>query len=91
MLIEGGLISNGPESVDQFRRAAGYVDRILKGHEARRPARAAAAPSTNSRSNLKTAKGAGAHQAGAARERRGGDRSAIDYMQKLLDFVLLLF
>jgi putative tryptophan/tyrosine transport system substrate-binding protein len=29
-VIAGGLISYGPNFVDQYRRAAGYVDRILR-------------------------------------------------------------
>jgi putative tryptophan/tyrosine transport system substrate-binding protein len=29
----GGLISYGPDTVDQFRRVAAYVDRILKGEK----------------------------------------------------------
>ena len=29
----GGLISYAPDIVDQFRQAAGYVDRILKGEK----------------------------------------------------------
>jgi putative ABC transport system substrate-binding protein len=33
VLSTSGLISYGPDAVDQFRRAASYVDRILKGEK----------------------------------------------------------
>ena len=30
---EGGLLSYGPDQIDQFRGAASYVDRILRGEK----------------------------------------------------------
>jgi putative ABC transport system substrate-binding protein len=33
MATDGGLIAYGPEVIDQYRRAASYVDRVLKGEK----------------------------------------------------------
>jgi len=33
LVVGGGLISYGPDTVDPYRRAASYVDRILKGEK----------------------------------------------------------
>jgi ABC-type uncharacterized transport system substrate-binding protein len=32
-VTEGGLVSYGPDTIHQFRRGAGYVDRVLKGEK----------------------------------------------------------
>ena len=33
MVTGGGLVSYGPDYVDQFRKTAGYVNRVLKGEK----------------------------------------------------------
>jgi putative ABC transport system substrate-binding protein len=56
--VGGGLISYGPDNVDQNRRAAAYVDRILKGEKpADMPVQAAT--KFDLVINLKTAKALG--------------------------------
>jgi len=52
----GGLISYGPSTIDSFRFAAGYVDRILKGEK---PCRIQAPTKYELVINLKTAKALG--------------------------------
>ena len=70
----GGLLSYGPDFLDQYRRAVGYVDRILKGEK---PAEFPVQVPTNYQLaiNLKTAKALGLNcTALATRPRRRGDR-----------------
>ena len=57
-VASGGLISYGPDLIDHYRRAAGYIDRILKGEK---PATLPVQSSTKYELivNLKTAKALG--------------------------------
>ena len=50
--VSGGLISYGPDRLEPYRRAAGYVDRILKG-ENLPTCRCKRRPSTNWLSTLR--------------------------------------
>ena len=58
IVTRGALVSYGPDLIDQFRHAAGYVDRILKGEK---PANLPVQAPTNYELviNLKTAKALG--------------------------------
>ena len=72
--MDGGLLSFGPNLLDNYRRAAGYVDRILRGEK---PADMPVQAPTKYELviNLKTAKALGIEvPADIVRPRRRGDR-----------------
>ena len=72
--LDGGLISYGPDFPDQYRRAAGYVDRILRGEK---PADLPVQAPTKYRTGYQPQDRQGTRPrsaADAARPRRRGDR-----------------
>ena len=75
-VADGGLLSYGPDRLDSFRRAAGYVDRILKGEK---PADLPVQAPTKYEPviNLKTAKALGLEISSSARARRRSNRVTV--------------
>ena len=72
----GGLMSYGFESLELFRQAASYVDRILRGGETRRPADSAADQIRASHQHQDRSSARPHRSAIAARKRQRGDRVA---------------
>ena len=74
--VDGGLIAYGVNLAAQYKRAAGYVDRILKGEKPGRPA-GAEASKVRAHDQSQDREGAGRDAAAdLARPRRRGDRVA---------------
>ena len=67
----GGLVSYGPDLIDQYRRAAGYVDRILRAKPSDLPVQAPTKYELVV--NLKTAQASASGSLCVARQRRRGD------------------